>query len=138
MDEQILKTLAEKAQQAAESLSGLTIAQVFDQGPRRLFVEHEVPKHGTYRLYIARPFGVRKHDGLRWRVQITVQLEGQSTQTPVNDGHVTVPFEQLGDVIVGAAEQMEDHIKFNGQTITQVRRAAMRVVTAKPDALVVG
>lgn len=124
------KTLQQAAQEAADQIRGKTIAEAFNDGPRRLFVEHQVPKHGTYRLYIARPFGVRKQAGLRWRVQITVQFDGQNVQHGVNDGHITVPFEDLGEVIIGAADQMAEHIKANRQTLHQARRAAMQAVQA--------
>ena len=93
-------------------------------------MEWVVPKHGTYRLHVSRPFGPRKPAGLRFRLQITAQYEGQAIEQPVNDGHITVPLEQLGDVIIGAAEQMAEHIKANKQTLHQVRRAAMQAVQA--------
>lgn len=130
------KTLLQAAEEAAEQIQGLTVAEVFNDGPRRLFVEHVVPRHGTYRLYVARPFGVRKPGGQRWRIQITVQFEGQEVQHSVNDGHITVPFEALGEVITGAAEQMAEHIKANSQTVQQLRRAALKAV--QPDAVTVG
>lgn len=130
------KTLQQVAQEAADQIQGQSMATVFNDGPRRLFVEHQVPRHGTYRLYIARPFGVRKPGGQRWRIQITVQFEGQEAQHGVNDGHITMPFEALGDVIIGAAEQMEAHIKANAKTVHQLRRAAMQAV--QPDAVTIG
>ena len=40
------------------------------------------------------------------------------------------------DVIIGAAEQMAEHIKANRQTLHQVRRAAMQAV--QPDAVTIG
>ena len=124
------KTLQQAAQEAADQIRGKTIAEVFNDGPRRLFVEHQVPKHGTYRLYIARPFGVRKQAGLRWRVQITVQFDGQNVQHGVNDGHITVPFEDLGEVIIGAAEQLQEHINADARALHRARRAAMQAVQA--------
>lgn len=130
------KTPQQAAQEVADEIQGQSLAEVFNDGARRLFVEHKVPKHGIYRLYIARPFGVRKQAGLRWRVQITVQFDGQNVQHSVNDGHITVPFEDLGEVIIGAAEQMAEHIKANSQTVQKLRRAAMQAV--QPSAVVVG
>lgn len=123
-------TLQEVAQEAADQIEGKTLAEVFTDGPRRTFVVWPVPKHGTYRLHISRPFGPRKPAGLRFRLQITAQYEGQAIEQPVNDGHITVPLEQLGDVIIGAAEQMAEHIKANKQILHQVRRAAMKAVQA--------
>lgn len=123
-------TLQEVAQEAADQIEGKTLAEVFTDGPRRTFVEWPVPKHGTYRLHISRPFGPRKPAGLRFRIQITAQYEGQDIEQPVNDGHIIVPLEQLGDVIIGAAEQLAEHIKANKQTLHQVRRAAMKAVQA--------
>ena len=123
-------SLESVARAAAEQILGLSLAQVFYDGPRRLFIEHAIPKHGTYRLYISRPFGPRKPAGLRFRIQLTAQYEGQDLAQPVNDGHITVPLEQLGDVIIGAAEQMAEHIKANKKTLHQVRRAAMQAVQA--------
>lgn len=123
-------SLESVARAAAEQILGLSLAQVFYDGPRRLFIDHAIPKHGTYRLYISRPFGPRKPAGLRFRLQITAQYEGQAIEQPVNDGHITVPLEQLGDVIIGAAEQMAEHIKANKKTLHQVRRAAMKAVQA--------
>lgn len=131
------KTLQEVAQEAADQIEGKTLAEVFTDGPRRTFVVWPVPKHGTYRLHISRPFGPRKPAGLRWRIQITVQYEGQTIEQPVNGGHITVPLEKLGDVIIGAAEQMAEHIKANKQTLHQVRRAAMQAVQA-PGVVEVG
>lgn len=130
------KTLQQAALEAADQIQGLSMAAVFNDGPRRLFLEHQVPRHGTYRLYIARPFGVRRPGGQRWRIQLTVQFEGQDQQHSVNDGHITVPFEALGDVITGAAEQMAEHIKANSKTVQQLRRAAMQAV--QPDAVTIG
>lgn len=130
-------SLESVARAAAEQILGLSLAQVFYDGPRRLFIEHAIPKHGTYRLYISRPFGPRKPAGLRFRIQLTAQYEGQDLAQPVNDGHITVPLEQLGDVIIGAAEQMAEHIKANKQTLHQVRRAAMLAVQA-PGVVEVG
>ena len=124
------KTLQEVAQEAADQIEGKTLAEVFTDGPRRTFVVWPVPKHGIYRLHISRPFGPRKPAGLRFRIQLTAQYEGQEFEQPVNDGHVTVPLEQLGDVIIGAAEQMAEHIKANKQTLHQIRRAAMKAVQA--------
>ena len=124
------KTLQEVAQEAADQIQGKTLTEIFSDGPRRTFVEWAVPKHGTYRLHVSRPFGPRKPAGLRFRIQLTAQYEGQEFEQPVNDGHVTVPLEQLGDVIIGAAEQMAEHIKANKQTLHQVRRAAMKAVQA--------
>lgn len=124
------KTLQEVAQEAADQIEGKTLAEVYSDGPRRTFVVWSVPKHGTYRLHVSRPFGPRKPAGLRFRLQITAQYEGQAIEQPVNDGHITVPLEQLGDVIIGAAEQMAEHIKANRQTLHQVRRAAMQAVQA--------
>lgn len=126
-------TPIEVAEAAAASIHGLTMAEIFTTGPRRMFVERVVPRHGIYRLYVSRPFGARKPQGLRFRIQLTVQFDGQAVQHSVNDGHITVPLEQLGAVIVGAAEQMEEHIKANSQTVQQLRRAAMQVV--QPEAL---
>ncbi|WJN61348.1 hypothetical protein [Pseudomonas sp. SO81] len=130
------KTMQQLAKEAAEQIRGKTIAEVFSDGPRSLFVEYQVPRHGIYRLYIARPFGVRKPGGQRWRIQITVQFDGQDVQQGVNDGYITVPFGQLGEVIVGAAEQMEEHIRANSQTVQKLRRAAMQAV--QPDAVTIG
>ena len=130
-------SLESVARAAAEQILGLSLAQVFYDGPRRLFIEHAIPKHGTYRLYISRPFGPRKPAGLRFRIQLTAQYEGQDLAQPVNDGHITVPLEQLGDVIIGAAEQMAEHIKANKQTLHQIRRAAMQAVQA-PGVVEVG
>ena len=118
------------AEAAAEEIRGLSLAEIFSDGPRRLFIEHAVPKHGTYRLYISRPFGVRKEAGLRFRIQITAQYEGQELAQTVNDGQIAVPLDQLGDVIIGAAEQMAEHIKANRKTMQQIRRAAMKAVQA--------
>ncbi|WP_447593556.1 hypothetical protein [Aquipseudomonas campi] len=124
------------AEEAAQSIQGLTLPEIFTNGPRRKFVERVVPRHGIYRLYVSRPFGARKPAGLRWRIQITVQFDGQDIQQSVNDGHITVPLEQLGDVIIGAAEQMDEHIRANSQTVQQLRRAAMKAV--QPDAVMLG
>ena len=132
-----VKTLQEVAQEAADQIQGKSLAEIFSDGPRRTFVEWAVPKHGTYRLHVSRPFGPRKPAGLRFRLQITAQYEGQAIEQPVNDGHITVPLEQLGDVIIGAAEQMAEHIKANKQTLHQVRRAAMKAVQA-PGVVEVG
>lgn len=129
------KTLQEVAQEAADQIQGKTLAEVFNDGPRRLFVEHQVPRHGIYRLYIARPFGVRKAAGQRWRIQITVQFDGQDVQHSVNDGHITCQFEALGEVIVGAAEQVAEHIRANGARIHDLRRQAMQAV--QPNAITV-
>ena len=123
-------SLESTARAAAWQIHGQSLAEIFNDGPRRTFVEWAVPKHGTYRLHISRPFGPRKPAGLRWRIQITVQYEGQDLEQPVNDGHIIVPLEQLGDVIISAAEQMAEHIKANKQTLHQVRRAAMQAVQA--------
>lgn len=123
-------SLESLARAAAEQIRGLSLAQVFNDGPRRLFIEHAIPKHGTYRLYISRPFGPRKPAGLRFRIQLTAQYEGQDLAQPVNDGHITVPLEQLGEVIIGAAEQLAEHIKANRTTMHQIRRAAMKAVQA--------
>lgn len=128
-------TPAEVADAAAASIQGLTLAEVFTTGPRRLFVERVVPRHGIYRLYVSRPFGARKAAGLRFRIQITVQFDGQDVQHSVNDGQIIAQLAQLGAVIVGAAEQMEEHIKANRQTVHKLRRAAMEVCT--PDAVLV-
>lgn len=124
------KTLQQAAQEAADQIRGKTIAEAFNDGPRRLFVEHQVPKHGTYRLYIARPFGVRKPGGQRWRIQITVQYQGSDREQEINSGHVIVPYAYLSGVIMGAADQMAEHIKANRQTLHQARRAAMQAVRA--------
>ena len=124
------QTLHEAAQAASDMFAGVGIADAFRDGPRRLVLEHDVPRHGTYRLYIARPFGVRKQAGLRWRVQITVQFDGQNVQHGVNDGHITVPFEDMGEVIIGAADQMAEHINANARALHQARRAAMQAVQA--------
>ena len=124
------KTLQEVAQEAADQIQGKSLTEIFSDGPRRTFVVWPVPKHGTYRLHISRPFGPRKPSGLRFRIQLTAQYEGQEFEQPVNDGHITVPLEQLGDVIIGAAEQMAEHIKANKQALHQVRRAAMQAVQA--------
>ena len=129
-------SLESTARAAAWQIHGLSLTEIFSDGPRRTFVVWPVPKHGIYRLHISRPFGPRKPAGLRWRIQITVQYEGQTIEQPVNDGHVTVPLEQLGDVIIGAAEQMAEHIKANKQTLHQVRRAAMKAVQ-QPGAVAV-
>ena len=123
-------SLESTARASAWQIHGKTLAEIFSDGPRRTFVEWPVPKHGTYRLHISRPFGPRKPAGLRWRIQITVQYEGQEFEQPVNDGHIIVALEQLGDVIISAAEQMAEHIKANKQTLHQVRRAAMQAVQA--------
>ena len=123
-------SLESTARAAAWQIHGLSLTEIFSDGPRRTFVEWAVPKHGTYRLHVSRPFGPRKPAGLRFRLQITAQYEGQTIEQPVNDGHITVPLEQLGDVIIGAAEQMAEHIKANRQTLHQVRRAAMKAVQA--------
>lgn len=123
-------SLESTARASARQIHGKTLTEIFSDGPRRKFVEWSVPKHGTYRLYVSRPFGPRKPAGLRFRIQITAQYEGQAIEQPVNDGHITVPLEQLGDVIIGAAEQMAEHIKANKQTLHQVRRAAMKAVQA--------
>lgn len=130
-------TLQEIAREAADQIQGLGLTEIFSAGPRRTFVVWPVPKHGTYRLHISRPFGPRKPAGLRFRLQITVQYEGQDIEQPVNDGHVIAPLEQLGDVIISAAEQMAEHIKANRQTMHQVRRAAMQAVQA-PGVVEVG
>ena len=130
-------TLQEIAREAADKIRDKSLVEIFSDGPRRTFVEWAVPKHGTYRLHVSRPFGPRKPAGLRFRLQITAQYEGQSIEQPVNDGHVTVPLEQLGDVIIGAAEQMAEHIKANRQTMHQIRRAAMQAVQA-PGVVEVG
>lgn len=123
-------SLESVAQAAAEEIQGLSLAEIFTNGPRRLFVEHAVPKHGTYRLYVSRPFGPRKPQGLRFRIQLTAQYEGQEIPQSVNDGHITVPLDQLGDVIIGAAEQLQEHINANRTTMQQIRRAAMKAVQA--------
>lgn len=127
------KTLQEVAREAADNIRGKNLTAVFNDGPRRLFIEHHVPRHGVYRLYIARPFGVRKPGGQRWRIQITVQFESQEVQHSVNDGHITCLFEALGEVIIGAAEQMAEHIRANGTRIHELRRAAMQAV--QPNAV---
>ena len=124
------KTLQEVAREAADQIEGLTLAEIFTDGPRRLFIEHCIPKHGTYRLYVSRPFGPRKPAGLRFRIQLTAQYEGQDQAQPVNDGHITVPLNQLGDVILDAAEQLQEHINANRTTMHQIRRAAMKAVQA--------
>lgn len=124
------KTLQEVAQEAADQIQGKSLVEMYSDGPRRTFVVWPVPKHGIYRLHISRPFGPRKPAGLRWRIQITVQYEGQTIEQPVNDGHITVPLDKLGDVIIGAAEQLAEHIKANKQTLHQLRRAAMQAVQA--------
>ncbi len=124
------KTLQEVAQEAADQIEGKTLAEVFNEGPRRKFVEWPVPKHGIYRLYLSRPFGPRKPAGLRFRIQLTAQYEGQDREQPVNDGHITVPLSQLGDVILDAAEQLQEHINANRTTMHQIRRAAMKAVQA--------
>lgn len=121
-------SLESVAQAAAEEIRGLTLAEIFTTGPRRLFVEWAEPKHGTYRLYVSRPFGPRKRAGDRFRIQLTAQYEGQDLEQPVNDGYIFVPLEQLGDVIIGAAEQLQEHIKANRKTMQQLRRAAMQAV----------
>lgn len=121
-------SLESVAQAAADEIQGLSLAEIFTTGPRRLFVEHAVPKHGTYRLYVSRPFGPRKRAGERFRIQLTAQYEGQELEQSVNDGYIFVPLEQLGDVIIGAAEQLQEHIKANRTTMQQIRRAAMKVV----------
>lgn len=123
-------SLESVAQAAADEIHGMSLAEIFTTGPRRLFVEHVIPKHGTYRLYVSRPFGPRKRAGDRFRIQLTAQYEGQELEQPVNDGHITVPLAQLGGVIVGAAEQLSEHIKANRRTMQQVRRAAMKAVQA--------
>lgn len=128
--ENTVLTLESVASAAAEDIQGLSLAEIFNDGPRRKFVEWPVPKHGVYRLYLSRPFGPRKPAGLRFRIQLTAQYEGQEFEQPVNDGHIIVPLEQLGDVIIGAAEQLAEHIKANKQTLHQVRRAAMEVMQA--------
>ena len=125
-----VKTLQEIAKEAADQIQGKSLVEIYSDGPRRTFVVLAVPKHGTYRLHISRPFGPRKPAGLRWRIQITAQYEGQEFEQPVNDGYIIVPLEKLGDVIIGAAEQMAEHIKANRQTLRQVRRAAMQAVQA--------
>ena len=130
-------SLESTARVSAWQIHGKTLTEIFSDGPRRTFVEWPVPKHGTYRLHISRPFGPRKPAGLRWRIQITVQYEGQAIEQPVNDGHITVPLERLGDVIIGAAEQMAEHIRANKQTMHQIRRAAMQAVQA-PGVVEVG
>lgn len=130
-------SLESTARASAWQIHGKTLTEIFSDGPRRTFVAWPVPKHGTYRLHISRPFGPRKPAGLRWRIQITVQYEGQAIEQPVNDGHITVPLEQLGDVIIGAAEQMAEHIRANKQTMHQIRRAAMQAVQA-PGVVEVG
>lgn len=122
--------LESAAMAAAEQIRNLSLAEIFSDGPRRLFIEHSIPKHGTYRLYVSRPFGPRKPAGLRFRIQLTAQYEGQELAQPVNDGHITVHLEQLGDVIIGAAEQLQEHIKANRTTMHQIRRAAMKAVQA--------
>ena len=123
-------SLESTARASAWQIHGKALTEIFSDGPRRTFVEWPVPKHGTYRLHISRPFGPRKPAGLRWRIQITVQYEGQEFEQPVNGGHITVPLERLGDVIIGAAEQMAEHIKANKKTLHQIRRAAMKAVQA--------
>jgi hypothetical protein len=129
-------TLESVAQAAAEEIQGLTLAEIFTTGPRRLFVEWAEPKHGTYRLYVSRPFGPRKRAGDRFRIQLTAQYEGQELEQPVNDGYIFVSLEQLGDVIIGAAEQLQEHINANRKTMQQLRRAAMQAVQA-PGTLIV-
>lgn len=121
-------SLESVAQAAADEIQGLSLAEIFTTGPRRLFVEYAVPKHGTYRLYVSRPFGPRKRAGDRFRTQLTAQYEGQEQEQPVNDGYIFVPLEQLSDVIIGAAEQLQEHIKANRTTMQQIRRAAMKAV----------
>lgn len=123
-------SLESVAQAAADEIQGLSLAEIFTTGPRRLFVEYSVSKHGTYRLYVSRPFGPRKRAGDRFRIQLTAQYEGQELEQPVNDGYIVVPLEQLGDVIIGAAEQLQEHIKANRTTMHQIRRAAMKAVQA--------
>lgn len=130
-------SLESVARTTAEQIQGLSLAEIFNEGPRRLFVEWAVPKHGTYRLYVSRPFGPRKPAGMRFRIQITAQYEGQELAQPVNDGHITVQLDQLGDVIIGAAEQLQEHIKANRKTMQQIRRAAMKVVQV-PGAVEIG
>lgn len=123
-------SLESVAKAAADKIHGMSLVEVFTTGPRRLFVEWVEPKHGIYRLYVSRPFGPRKQAGERFRVQLTAQYEGQELEQPVNDGYIVVPLGQLGDVIIGAAEQMQEHIKANRKTMQQVRRAAMKAVQA--------
>lgn len=123
------------AEQVANSIQGKTLAEIFDEGPRKLFITRNIPGHGTYRLYISRPFGVVKPAGLRWRVQINVQYEGKEELHSVNDGVIIVPLVMLGAVIVDADEQMSEHIKANRQVAAQVRREAMKAL--QPEALVV-
>lgn len=123
------------AEQVAQSIQGMSLEQIFADGPRRQFAERVIPKHGTYRLYISRPFGVRKPQGLPWRITITVEMEGQPPQT-LNDGTIRVPLDKLGAVIIDATEQMDAHIKANRQTVAKVMRSAMKVV--RDEALEVG
>lgn len=130
-------SLESVARAAADEIQGLSLAEIFTTGPRRLFVEYAVPKHGVYRLYLSRPFGPRKPAGLRFRIQLTAQYEGQELEQPVNDGYIFVPLDQLGDVIIGAAEQLQEHIKANRKTMQQLRRAAMQAVQA-PGVVEVG
>ena len=124
------QTLHEAAQAASDIFAGVGIADAFRDGPRRLVLEHDVPRHGTYRLYIARPFGVRKPGGQRWRVQITVQYQGSDREQEINSGHVMVPYAYLSGVIMGAADQIEAHINANARALSQARRAAMKAVQA--------
>ena len=124
------QTLHEAAQAASDIFAGVSIADAFRDGPRRLVLEHDVPRHGTYRLYIARPFGVRKPGGQRWRIQITVQYQGSDREQGINSGHVMVPYAYLSGVIMSAADQIEAHINANARALHQARRAAMRAVQA--------
>lgn len=124
-------------QQVAASIAGLPITEIFPDGPRRMFLERVVPKIGTYRLYIARPFGVVKHGGMKWRVQITVQFEGREDLVSLNDGKVQAPLHELGGVIIEAAGMLDKHIQASKRIIAKVRRAGMRLAAQEPEVMVV-
>lgn len=129
--------LLQAAEKVAAEIQGLPVGLVFTDGARRLFLEHVEPKIGTYRLYIARPFGVVRPGGMKWRIQLNVQFEGKEDLVTVNDGRVQAPLEQLGDLIIEAAGRMAEHIVANNRLLKEARRQTIQAVATQPEALVV-
>ncbi|WP_431484188.1 hypothetical protein [Pseudomonas solani] len=129
--------LLQAAEKVAAEIQGMPVGLVFTDGARRLFLEHVEPKIGTYRLYIARPFGVVRPGGMKWRVQLNVQFEGKEDLVTVNDGRVQAPLEQLGELVIEAASRMADHIVANNRLLKEARRQTIQAVATQPEALVV-
>ncbi|OEC43131.1 hypothetical protein A7D27_09940 [Pseudomonas sp. 1D4] len=129
--------LQQAAEKVAAEIQGLPVGLVFPDGARRLFLEHVEPRIGTYRLYIARPFGVVRPGGMKWRIQLNVQFEGRQDLVTVNDGRVQAPLEQLGDLIIEAAGRLADHIAANNRLLKEARRQTIQAVATRPEVLVV-